>query len=396
MPVKLRKSKLKNGYSFYFDISHKGKRWTEWTKIHIRNSDDPHVREENKKNILLAKKMCSERDRELVVLGKGLPGEVRLREMDFFDVYDELCAPRIASAHICKNIRKKIKKYNGENKPLPISAIDKPWLAGFLAFLKREGMAGNTVHQYFAFMGTILREAMCLGYIVGNPHSLFGRHERPKLKRPNADHLTAEELDSFIQTPTKNIDEQLKQMFLFSCFTGLRWSDCQRIMWSSIRTVNISGEKQAMICLTQKKTKQEVMVPVTASALSLLEKRKKEIMEDIEPQSVFIFPRWSSEMEKQKGKTLRTSLSYFMRSWARQVEFPRRFKFHMARHTYATWLIQQGVDLYTVSKLLGHADMSATTIYASVTNHVKLQAAMRLPFVETRQQKKYKPLTKVA
>ncbi|MDQ3108270.1 MAG: site-specific integrase, partial [Bacteroidota bacterium] len=379
MPVKLRKSKLKNGYSFYFDISYKGKRWTEWIKIHVKNSDDIIVKEENRKNIVLAKQMRSERDRELTVLGKGLPSEVRLREMDFFSVYDELCVPRIASAHICKNIRKKIKTYNGVNKPLPIAAIDKPWLAGFLAFLKREGMAGNTVHQYFAFMGTILREAMCLGYIVGNPHSLFGRHERPKLKRPKADHLTAEELDMFINTETKNIDEQLKQMFLLSCFTGLRWSDCQRVMWSNIRTVNINGQKQKMICLTQKKTKQEVMVPITASAEVLLEKRKKEIMADLEPQSLFIFPRWSSEMEKTKAKPLRTALSYFMRSWARQVEFPRRFKFHMARHTYATWLIQQGVDLYTVSKLLGHADMSATTIYAHVTDQVKLQAAMRLP-----------------
>ncbi len=393
MPVKLRKSKLKNGYSFYFDISYKGKRWTEWTKVHIKGN--PSL-PENVDKIALAKKMRSERDRELIVLGKGLPNEVRLREMDFFDVYDELCAPRLRSAHICENIRKKIKKYNGENKPLPIGAIDKPWLAGFLLFLKREGMVNNTVHQYFAFMGTILREAMCLGYIAGNPHSLFGRHERPKLKRVKADHLTAEELDDFINCETKKVDEQLKLMFLFSCFTGLRWSDCQRVQWSNIRTIKINGEPQKVIMLTQQKTQDQVVVPLTPSAASLLDRRKKEIMEEFEDKPKYIFSRWSIDKQNPDKTALRGLMSVHIRRWGQQVGFPRRIKFHMARHTYATWLIQHGVDLYTVSKLLGHADMSATTIYAHVSDQVKLQAASRLPFVDTTKRKQQKPLTKVA
>ncbi|HEU4719364.1 MAG TPA: phage integrase SAM-like domain-containing protein, partial [Bacteroidia bacterium] len=283
MPVTLRKAKIKTGYSFYFDISYKGKRWTEWTKIHVNEKDSPKGKkdtpEQKSEKIELAQKMKSEREREIVVLGKGLPGEIHLRERDFFDVYDELCAPRIRSAHICVNIRKKIKKFNGENKPLPILSINKAWLANFLAFLKREGMVNNTVHQYFAFMGTILREAMCLGYIVQNPHSLFGRHERPKLKRPKADHLTAEELQRFVQKETKNVDEQLKQMFLFSCFTGLRWSDCQRVTWKHIRNINVKGESQQVIVMNQQKTSDQVIVPLTPSAKALLDTLRSEIMQ---------------------------------------------------------------------------------------------------------------------
>lgn len=399
MPVTLRKAKIKNGYSFYFDISYKGKRWTEWTKIRVVEKDTPNVKKDSPKEksekIELAQKMKSERERELIVLGKGLPGEVHLRERDFFDVYDELCAPRVRSAHICVNIRKKIKKFNGE-KPLPILAIDKPWLANFLAFLKREGMVNNTVHQYFAFMGTILREAMCLGYIVQNPHSLFGRHERPKLKRPKADHLTAEELSRFINTETTNVDEQLKQMFLFSCFTGLRWSDCQRVTWKHIRNIHVKGESQQVIILTQKKTSEQVIIPLTPSAKALLDLRKSQIMEKIEAGSTYIFPRWSTEAEEKAGRPLRGLMAVNMRRWKEQVEFERRFKFHLARHTYATWLIQNGVDLYTVSKLLGHADMSATTIYAHVSDQIKLQAAAKLPFVEVSKNPKTRPLTKVA
>jgi site-specific recombinase XerD len=294
MSVVLRKSKIKKGYSFYLDISHKGQRWTEWTKIHIKTTNTD---EENAKNKLLAKQMRTVRENELVVLGKGLPAEVNLQDRDFFDVYDELCAPRVRSAHICENIKKKIRKYHGAG-PLPILAINKPWLAACLAFLKREGLVNNTVHQYFAFMGTILREAMCLGYIVQNPHSLFGRHERPKLKRPKADHLTPDELETFIQTETVDVDEQLKQMFLFSCFTGLRWSDCQRVCWKYIRNLKIDGKVTPVIILTQKKTSEQVIVPLTPSALALLEARKAEVQKNGEPKSAYIFPRWSVAAEK--------------------------------------------------------------------------------------------------
>jgi len=391
MPVTLRKSKIKNGYSFYFDITYKGKRWTEWPQIHIKTTAE---KGENEEKIALAKKMKIERERELTVLGKGLPGEVKLRERDFFDVYDEMCLPRVRSKHICDNIRKKIKKYAGA-QPLPILAIDKPWLSGFLAFLKREGIAHNTVHQYFAFVGTILREAMCAGYIVQNPFNLFGRHERPKLKRGKADHLTAEELDKFIQCETKNVDEQLKKMFLFSCFTGLRWSDCQRVMWKHVRKVVIEGKPQQVIVLKQKKTDEQVLVPITPSALALLEARKREMMEGIEPGSKYIFPLWCVEAETEE-KPLRRLMASHMRRWATQAEFERRFRFHLARHTYATWLIQNGVDLYTVSKLLGHADMSATTIYAHVSDQIKMQAAARLPFVDISKRPQQAPFAKVA
>jgi integrase len=184
-------------------------------------------------------------------------------------------------------------------------------------------------------------------------------------------------------------------MFLFSCFTGLRWSDCQRISWNNIRNIQNNGKKEQVIILTQKKTNDEVIIPLTSSALALIESRKREKIENIESSSQFIFPRWSIEAEKKEGRVLRGKLSIQMRRWKAQVGFDRQFKFHLARHTYATWLIQNGVDLYTVSKLLGHADMSATTIYARVSDQVKLIAAAKLPHFDITKRNQ-KPLTKVA
>src|SRR5687767_6349041 len=206
--VVLRKSKLKNGYSFYFDISHKGKRWTEWLKIRV--TGDPKS-PENKNNIVLAKKMKIERERELVVLGKGLPEEVKVREQDFFPVFDELFGNRKKGAEVYANIRKKIEKFIGKEY-LPINAIDKAWLSDYLRFLRDEGLANNTIHQYFWLMGTVLRRAVSKGYIQLNPHQLFERDERPKQKYGAADFLTQEELELFINTPIKKINEEVKQM----------------------------------------------------------------------------------------------------------------------------------------------------------------------------------------
>jgi integrase len=391
MPVKLRKSKLKNGYSFYFDISYKGKRWTEWLKVHVKgNSSLP----ENADKIALAKKMRVERERELIVLGKGLPAEVNAREMDFFSVYDELCAPRQRSKEICENIRKKIRKYAGEGRPLPIAAINKPWLVGYLKFLKNEGIHNNTIHQYFGFMGTILREAMCLGYIVQNPFNLFSKHERPKQKRRSADYLSPDELDAFIKCEALDVDQQLKQMFLFSCFTGLRWSDCQRIRWKQITRIDVEGRKAHVVRMQQKKTGDDVIIPLSTAALEVIALRRKLVQE--EPECPYVFPKWCIDKQNKNKSGFNGKANHWLRRWALAAGFERRFSFHLARHTFATWLIESGSDLYTVSKLLGHADISATTIYAKVGNKVKIAAVDRFPTVDITGKSRFKPLVRVA
>jgi Arm DNA-binding domain len=65
MSVKLYKSKIKEGYSFYLRYDQMGKQWNEFLGIKIRKSDDPVMQEENRKNIELAKRIRAERDRDI-------------------------------------------------------------------------------------------------------------------------------------------------------------------------------------------------------------------------------------------------------------------------------------------------------------------------------------------
>ncbi len=57
-------------------------------------------------------------------------------------------------------------------------------------------------------------------------------------------------------------------------------------------------------------------------------------------------------------------LSARFKNLVRKCELNDNYHFHTLRHTFASWLVQKGVPIYTVSKLLGHADLSITQIYA--------------------------------
>ena len=64
--------------------------------------------------------------------------------------------------------------------------------------------------------------------------------------------------------------------------------------------------------------------------------------------------------------------------WAIAAGISKKITFHSARHTHATLLLSHGVDIYTVSKLLGHKHVVSTERYAHVTDKLKVQAANTL------------------
>ena len=68
-----------------------------------------------------------------------------------------------------------------------------------------------------------------------------------------------------------------------------------------------------------------------------------------------------------------------LRKAAKSAGLNKHLTFHMSRHTFATLSLTSGVDLYTVSKLLGHTDIKNTQIYARVIDKLKEEAVDKLP-----------------
>lgn len=66
-----------------------------------------------------------------------------------------------------------------------------------------------------------------------------------------------------------------------------------------------------------------------------------------------------------------TMVNTLLKPWAKAAGIDKRFSFHTSRHTFATMMLTLGADLYTTSKLLGHADVKMTQVYAKIINQKK-------------------------
>ena len=69
-----------------------------------------------------------------------------------------------------------------------------------------------------------------------------------------------------------------------------------------------------------------------------------------------------------------TTIRKHLQKWAEDAGLDKHLHFHLSRHTYGTMLITAGVDLYTASKMMGHADVRTTQIYAKIVDSKKIEA----------------------
>ena len=168
--------------------------------------------------------------------------------------------------------------------------------------------------------------------------------------------LTEEEVMQLLKTPCTY--PLLKQAFFFSVFSGLRWSDVVNVRWIDVQ---VTGDR-TFIHYRQEKTKHAETVDLNNNAIAQLGKRMAD------DQRVFKGLRYSAW----------TNLK--LAQWVMAVGIKKHIIFHCARHTFATLLLTKDIDIYTVSKLLGHRELKTTQIYGKVIDQRKNQAVKVLDF----------------
>lgn len=209
--------------------------------------------------------------------------------------------------------------------------------------IERADVSTNTALLYRAKLDAVVRYGIKKGYCKSG--ILDKTDDKPKADHHEREYLSADELRILVDdynTTGKN----WQRVFLFSCFTGLRYSDVVALTWGDI--------KDNEIRLTTRKTNTFTTIPLNDKALSLLPTRKKD-------GAVFRVPDVSS---------IRKTLL----SWATANGIKKSISFHTARHTFATLSLLGGAELYTISKLLGHHNITTTQIYADVVDATKRQA----------------------
>ena len=207
---------------------------------------------------------------------------------------------------------------------------------------------------------TALHKAVRDGILSADPSVSVTIKKRNKLPV----HLSLEEIQLLSKTQCAN--DQVKAAFLFSCFTGLRYSDVDALTWNNIR--------DGYIEFLQRKTGEAERLPLSGEAKRILSKQEAakpslNLHRTFPENSVFFVPK-QPVVDKQ------------LKKWAREAGITKTVSFHKSRHTFATLALSSGVDLYTTSKLLGHKNIQTTQIYAKVVDEKKKQAVAMLPTLE--------------
>jgi len=342
MGVKVRKRKRKgNRYSLYLDIYMNGKRDSEHLGLFIKNGDP-----NNKAIIAIAEKKRAEKELELQYENFGYVSEKR-RKGNFVEYFEKLVNERPKDRSSWSCTLKKLKTFTKGH--ISFNQITPEWLEGFQKFILSE-VSQVTAWHYYSNIKYALNKAFRQKIIPSIPSQFVKGIKKPETKR---EYLTIQEVKKLYKTKCNN--QEVKDAFLFSCFTGLRYSDVVNLTWD-----NISNDK---IEYKQKKTGGVEYLPISQTAKDILLIRKKN-----KKKSNFIF-----------NVPTKVGIFKHIKNWVKDAGIKKRVSFHTARHTFATMALTKGVDLYTVSKLLGHKDIATTQIYAKIIDSKKEEAVNKLP-----------------
>ena len=214
-------------------------------------------------------------------------------------------------------------------------------------------LSTNSKYTYFNKFKACLKSAFNDGYLTVNLAQKLKSFEQGESQR---EYLTFEELQKLIITDCKY--PVLKNAFLFSCLSGLRWSDCNKLIWSEVRD---EGNGVYRINFRQQKTDGVEYLYVSKQTVELLGER--------------------GNPNERVFKGLKYGMTYNneLAKWVLNSGVMRHITFHSARHTNAVLLLENGADLYIVQKRLGHKVIKTTAIYAKIADAKMRESAYIIP-----------------
>jgi len=371
-PIRIRQKELANGnISLYLDIYIGGKRKYEFLKLYLIPEKTREDKEKNRQTMQLANSIKSKRIVEYQNGEFGFKSNYKLDTL-FFDYYRAMCEKRHGNPESRGNwgnwysCLHHLMKYE-KNKRITFEDITPEWVQGFRDYLDKDAvawshdyrkrikdkpLARNSKLSYFNKLRACLNQAFEDRIIPINPCRGVERFRPEEGIRM---YLTIDEVRLLAQTDCEY--PRIKDAFLFSCMTGLRRSDILRLTWGDIHK---QGDFTRII-FRQKKTEGQEYLDITPQAAQLMGDPKginDPIFEDIHSPSC---------------------TNKAVQEWVLNAGIHKKISFHCARHTFATMMLDLGTDIYTVSKLLGHRDLSTTQIYVKVLDKNKQKAVSNIP-----------------
>lgn len=365
-PVRIREKVLGDGtISLYLDMYHKGNRKKEGLKLYIIPETTPAAKLQNKNTRRLAEQVKAQRI--LDIQKDGLVDWEKLKKSritlvswleDFVTCEAQLSPSGVVSK---RNAKVRVEEYLASiGKPdLRLADVDREFCRGFVAFLRtckshrgKATISDTTARLLMARVAAAMNKAVVEGLIPSNPFKALEAKEKPKIRASRREFLTVDELKILINTPCRC--DIVKKAFLFSCFTGLRYSDMRALLWSEVHTAADGNTKY--IEHRQVKTKKTVTIPLSEEALRWM------------PQQVDGIDRVFHEL-----KVSTSTVEVVLKEWMKDCKIDKHITYHCSRHTAATTLLTLGANLYVVSKLMGHSSIQMTEVYAKIVDQKKVE-----------------------
>lgn len=261
---------------------------------------------------------------------------------DDLETYENTYAPDTV-----KMYKSQSKKLKGFRANLTFSEITPLFWKQYDSHLIGIGNNSNTRWKSFRTIKTYINKAIELGMLKSDP--LKG--VRVRKPEGNREFLTQEDLARLVKLHSGIMKKDYKTVltyFLFSCYTGLRFTDVKNLKNSNI----FLEEKNSYIRFVQHKTDQPEILPLADKAKKLLPKG------GLPNQKVFRV--YVNQVTNRHLKEIMILAGV-----------NKDISFHCARHTFATILLELSGDIATVSKLLGHKKLATTQIYAKVLDKAK-------------------------
>ena len=236
-------------------------------------------------------------------------------------------------------------------KEMPIDAVTEGMFEEFRFYLKKKRFTAKTVNRHLCWFSRLMYRAVSKRIIRYNPFedATYEKEER-KIR-----FLQKSDVAKLMALKVNDREAELARwMFLFSCFTGLAIADMERLKFSHIQT---AADGRRYIRKERQKTKVESVVPLHPIAEEILN-RCRENQAVKEEGDALVFPRGCSR-SVMNSKLSTVGLACGIR---------QRLSFHMARHTFGTLSLSAGIPIESIAKMMGHASISSTQIYAQVTD----------------------------
>jgi integrase len=269
---------------------------------------------------------------------QALESQTKIKRMEFFQYLDKVIPTLQREPASIRQYNAQISKLKQYRSSFYADEIDKDFLDGYKAFLKKRGNSHNTIWSSFKFLNMFVKMAKLDYLMEENP---FDRYAMPVYNEPHKEYLTEKEvadLEKFLKGNVSDVVRETGTWFLIGCYTGLRISDIKAFS----KAKNIIGDR--LVIKTQK-TKEVVGLPISPR-----------------------LKRYFERVEYKKLSIHENTYNKLIKVIAAAAGINKHISSHTARHTAAMLLANAGVSQEVTAAILGHKSLRHTATYYKIMN----------------------------